>query len=102
MSPPAALAFQRGAVSPAGAVTAGVVCLVTLGCSLRFGVVLLAAGYSCHKLRQLREARGVLACEPPMLRAETGPQEGMMTDDTHRPAGWLEVCVGGGWNGVEW
>lgn len=53
----AARAYQRNAVTPAGAFAVAAACLATLGCSLRFGVVMLAYAYTSHKLRQYKEAR---------------------------------------------
>jgi predicted phage tail protein len=53
----AARAYQRNAVTPAGAFAVAAASLATLGCSLRFGVVMLAYAYTSHKLRQFREGR---------------------------------------------
>jgi hypothetical protein len=55
--PSAARAYQRNAVTPAAAFAVAAACLATLGCSLRFGVVMLAYAYTSHKLRQFKEGR---------------------------------------------
>jgi hypothetical protein len=52
-----ARAYQRNAVTPAAAFAVAAACLATLGCSLRFGVVMLAYAYTSHKLRQFKEGR---------------------------------------------
>lgn len=50
-------AYQRETVTPAGAAVVAVASLATLGCSLRFGLVMLAYSYTSHKLRQFKESR---------------------------------------------
>jgi hypothetical protein len=84
----AAEAFKQHNVTEAGAVAAAAACLATFGCSLRFGLVLLAVSYSSCKLRQFKEARVVQdfsAIKSPLVAQQQQQQE------QQQPRDWLEV-----------
>jgi hypothetical protein len=85
LSVSAAQAFKQQNVTEAGAVAAASASLATFGCSLRFGLVLLAVSYSSCKLRQFKEARAVQdysAVSTPML---------VVQQEQQQPRDWLEV-----------
>lgn len=89
---PAAAAFKQQNVTEAGAVAAASASLATFGCSLRFGLVLLAVSYSSCKLRQFKEARAVQdfsTVSTPMVVQQQQQQQ--------QPRDWLEVSVAGEW-----
>ncbi len=52
---PAARAYQRQMITAPGAAVVAAASLATLGCSLRFGLVMLAYSYTSHKLRQFKD-----------------------------------------------
>jgi len=86
----AAQAFKQQNVTEAGAVAAAAACLATFGCSLRFGLVLLAVSYSSCKLRQFKEARTVqdLSSVGSTLAAQ---QQRQQQQEQQAPRDWLEV-----------
>eukprot|EP00878_Enallax_costatus_P012038 GHUV01012570.1.p1 GENE.GHUV01012570.1~~GHUV01012570.1.p1 ORF type:complete len:404 (+),score=123.29 GHUV01012570.1:291-1502(+) len=76
----AARAYYRETVTPAGAAVVAAASLATLGCSLRFGLVMLAYSYTSHKLRQFKESRTAVDYE--QLTKPAKPQA----------RDWPEVC----------
>lgn len=70
-----ARAYQRDTVTPAGAAVVAAASLATLGCSLRFGLVMLAYSYTSHKLRQLKESRIAVDYEQIAQPAQTQPRD---------------------------
>jgi hypothetical protein len=82
-----AQAFKQQSVTEAGAVAAASASLATFGCSLRFGLVLLAVSYSSCKLRQFKEARVVQdysTLSTPMVVQQQQQEQ-------QQPRDWLEV-----------
>lgn len=75
-------------MTEAGTVAAAAACLATFGCSLRFGLVLLAVSYSSCKLRQFKETRVVqdyTTISTPLAAKQQQEQE------QQQPRDWLEV-----------
>lgn len=86
----AAAAFKQQNVTEAGAVAAASACLATFGCSLRFGLVLLAVSYSSCKLRQFKEARAVQDFST--VSTPMAAQQQQQQQEQQQPRDWLEVA----------
>lgn len=90
-TPRAAQIFKQQYVTEAGAVAAAAACLATFGCSLRFGLVLLAVSYSSCKLRQFKEARVVQ--DYTTVSTPLAAQQQQLQQEQQQPRDWLEVGV---------
>ena len=76
-------------MTEAGAVAAAAACLSTFGCSLRFGLVLLAVSYSSCKLRQFKETRVVQ--DYSTISTPLAAQQHQQEQEQQPPRDWLEV-----------
>jgi hypothetical protein len=86
----AALAIKQQTITEAGAVAAAAASLATLGCSLRFGMVLLVVSYSSFKLRQFKEARAP-DLSTMLSRVATAGQQQQQAQVQQVTRDWLEV-----------